>query len=31
VNPLGALQISDMSLTGGSAGPQVIYFTNQPK
>ncbi|TJY44524.1 hypothetical protein E5161_03875 [Cohnella pontilimi] len=29
VNPHGGLYSSQMSLTGGSAGPQVIYFTNQ--
>ncbi|WP_123041000.1 hypothetical protein [Cohnella candidum] len=31
VNPHGAVYSSEMSLTGGSAGPQVIYFTNQAK
>jgi hypothetical protein len=31
VNPNGGLFSSEMSLTGGSAGPQVIYFTNEPK
>ncbi len=29
VNPRGALYNSEMSLTGGSSGPQVIYFTNR--
>jgi hypothetical protein len=30
LNPLGGIYMSEMSLTGGAAGPQVIYFTNQP-
>lgn len=29
VNPNGGFIDSEMSLTGGSAGPQVIYFANQ--
>ncbi|MBB6671605.1 hypothetical protein [Cohnella nanjingensis] len=31
VNPNGAVFTSEISLTGGSSGPQVLYFTNQPK
>ncbi|MCY9667983.1 hypothetical protein M5X11_24180 [Paenibacillus alginolyticus] len=31
LNPNGGEYKSEMSLTGGSSGPQVIYFTNQPK
>ncbi|MCC3376579.1 hypothetical protein [Cohnella sp. REN36] len=30
VGPHGALYASEISLTGGSSGPQVLYFTNQP-
>jgi hypothetical protein len=31
LNPNGGTYKAEMSLTGGAAGPQVIYFTNQPK
>ncbi|QHW31294.1 hypothetical protein GZH47_10790 [Paenibacillus rhizovicinus] len=31
LNPNGGTYKSEMSLTGGAAGPQVIYFTNQEK
>lgn len=31
LSPNGGTYTSEMSLTGGAAGPQVIYFTNQPK
>jgi hypothetical protein len=31
LNPNGGTYTSEMSLTGGAAGPQVIYFTNEPK
>ncbi|MCY9667982.1 hypothetical protein M5X11_24175 [Paenibacillus alginolyticus] len=31
LNPNGGLFKAEMSLTGGAAGPQVVYFTNQPK
>ncbi|SFJ51940.1 hypothetical protein SAMN02799624_04865 [Paenibacillus sp. UNC496MF] len=31
LNPNGGSYKAEMSLTGGAAGPQVVYFTNQAK